>query len=361
MRIAVSTCCAHILEIGSQELLGRLMLVRRPMIMHELPAISATVMTYRRTQSVVAGLAVLVSMSCAHVIAEESKSPKKRARPPKWSADVLDAFFDDARTKLVGTRPDYSAAVATDSKPPATGDHSTVPSADATWSRLIDAQTIETEVKRLSQSVGKAVTTPTAFKGGAFEDCRRDFSELAVLFAVAADYDGDVRWKESAPALRDLFARAGRNCKVGTDQTFNESNQRKQDLADLVSGSRPKLPKAEQEADWGKLADRPPLMQRLNVAHEDRLTKWLSSEKQFKKNGEGVRHEAQIVAVIADVIGREGFDYADDEEYARLVRELRQAAIDISTAVELDNLDQAQDAINRATKSCADCHELYRG
>jgi hypothetical protein len=74
-----------------------------------------------------------------------------------------------------------------------------------------------------------------------------------------------------------------------------------------------------------------------------------------------VRHEAQIVAIIADVIGREGFDYADDEEYARLVRELRQAGIEISAAVELDNYEQAQRAINRATNSCTGCHELYRG
>ena len=33
----------------------------------------------------------------------------KEARPPKWSRDVLDTFFDDAREKLVGPRPDYGA------------------------------------------------------------------------------------------------------------------------------------------------------------------------------------------------------------------------------------------------------------
>ena len=30
---------------------------------------------------------------------------RRRARPPKWSRDVLDAFFDDAREKLAGERP----------------------------------------------------------------------------------------------------------------------------------------------------------------------------------------------------------------------------------------------------------------
>lgn len=319
-------------------------------------------MTYRRVIGVVAVFFLLASIVVA-TPAKESTGRKKRARPPKWTADVLDAFFEDAREKLVGSRPDYRTATvaAADSTRPATSDGTDVSPAEATWSKLIDAETIETEIKRLSQTIGKSVTTPTAFKSGPFEDCRRDFSQLAVLFAVATEYDGEVRWKDAAPALRDLFSRAGRNCKVGTDQTFGEATRRKQDLAELIAGSRPKLPKAGQENDWGKMADRPPLMQRLNIAQRDRLTKWLANEKQFKQHADDVRHEAQIMAVIADVIGREGFDYADDDEYARLVRELRQAAIDISAAVELDNFEQARQAINRATKSCADCHELYRG
>ncbi len=320
-------------------------------------------MTCRRVQIVTIGVALSAWLLYVAADAKESQGPVKRARPPKWSPEVLDAFFEDARTRLVGKRPDYDAAaadiaVARQSAGPLEG--VAAPNGSA-WSNLIDAETIETEVKRLGQTVAKTVTTLSEFKGGAYEDCRRLFSELAVLFAVAAEYDGDVRWKDSAPGLRDLFARAGRNCKVGTDQTFNESRQRKQDLADLIAGSRPNVPQAERAADWGQVADRAPLMQRLNIAHEDRLTKWLANPKQFEKNRDDVRHEAQLVAVIADVVGREGFDYWDEEEYAKHVRELRQAAADVSAAVELDNYEQAQKAINRATKACADCHELYRG
>jgi hypothetical protein len=307
--------------------------------------------------AITAALATFVASA-----ATAKDAPQKRARPPKWTSDVLDAFFDDAREKLIGTRPDYGAAtVATTHQSPVDSANDSSTDADGTWSRLIDAGTIEVEIKRLSQAIGKSVTTPTAFKGGGFKDCRRDFSELAMLFGVAAEYDGDVRWKESAPGLRDLFGRAGRNCKVGTDQTFEESKQRKQDLADLVAGSRPKLPKAEPNAEWGMVSDRPPLMQRLNVAHQERLTKWLANEKQFQENAEDIRHEAQLVAIISDVICREGFDYADDEEFVKLAHDLREAASDISAAVERDNFEQAQKAINQATKSCTDCHESYRG
>ena len=152
------------------------------------------------------------------------------------------------------------------------------PAATGGWSKLIDAETIETEIKRLAQAVATDVTTPSEFKGGKYQDCRRHFSVLAMLFAVAAEYDGDVRWQDVAAGLRDVFARAGHNCKVGTDSTYREATQRKADLSELVAGSRPQIPQAERIANWSQVADRPPLMQRMNIAHEDRLTKWLANE-----------------------------------------------------------------------------------
>jgi hypothetical protein len=297
------------------------------------------------------------------VLAAEQGDKPKRARPPKWSADVLDVFFEDARQKLEGERPDYAAkSTVTTSQSPSLANGSATPqdAAAFAWSKLIDTETLETEIKRLAQAVAQDVTSPTEFKGGAYQACRRHFSVLATLFAIAAEYDGEVRWQDAAPGLRDLFARAGYNCKVGTDQTFQEAKQRKQDLADLVSGSRPRAAEAERAADWSHVTDRPPLMQRLNIAHEERLTKWLANEREFGRHSEEVRHEARLVAAVADVIGREGFDYWDDEQYAEYARSLRQAATDIAAAVELENFQSAREAGNRMTKACADCHDGYR-
>jgi hypothetical protein len=306
------------------------------------------------------GVAAAAVLSAATRAAE----PAKRARPPVWSRDVLDAFFDDAREKLAGQRPDYeqlgTTPAAPSAGPAAAGRNENAASAFA-WSKLIDADVIETEVKRLNQSLAAIVTTPSAFKGGGYKLARRDFSELAVLFAVTGQYDGTARWQDSAAGLRDLFARAGYNAKVGTDQTFNEATQRKQDLADLVRGSRPTVPKADADVDWGHVADRSPLMKRMNIAHEERLTKWLGDAANFRRNRDEVRNESQIIAMLADVIGREGFDYWDEEEYSTYARELKQSASDVAAAADQDNFDQARQAIDRATKACARCHEDYRG
>lgn len=320
-------------------------------------------MTLQRAIQIGFAVFLLLMALATPLLAQNAKPTQRRARPPKWTAEDLNVFFDDAREKLVGERPDFTAQIVSTSpaedNPTANSD--AVSGSQTAWSKLIDADTVETEIKRLTPLLASAVASPSTFKGGAYEDCRRTFSELALLFAISSQYDGDIRWKDSAPALSELFARAGRNCKVGTDQTFNESKQRHQDLADLIAGSRPALSRSDVPEDWAQIADRPPLMQRLEIAHQERLTKWLANQREFKNRVDDLRHEAQIMAVIADAIGRNGYDYAEDEEYARLARELRQAAIDMAAAAELENFEQAQNAGNRATKACADCHDLYRG
>lgn len=289
--------------------------------------------------------------------------PTPQAKPPEWTQDDLATFFDDAREKLDGQRPDYERLE--------TADHGTARSAlvdrdgeaatGFAWSQLVDAETVETEVKRLVDSVANAVATPSEFKADGYKSCRRDFSELAALFGVAGEYDGQVRWQDVAPGLREKFARAGRNAKVGTDQTYQEATQRKQDLDDLVRGSRPQVPSAEKAADWGQVSDLVPLMQRMNQAQLERLQPWLADERQFERRRGDVQHEAQLVTMIAEVIGREGFDYWDEEEYAGYRRELRQAAKELAAAAAADNYDAARAADVRVTKACANCHADYRG
>jgi Cytochrome C' len=298
-------------------------------------------------------------------IAIPTLATAKEARPPVWSRDVVDTFFDDARDRLEGERPDYGsrsdAAVQGVSQPLVTGEAKADSNAFA-WSALISPETLESETKRLAQSLGTSVTTPSGFKGGGFKEARRDFGELAVLFAVSAQYDGRARWKDTAASLRELFARAARNAKVGSDATFREATLRKQDLAELIRGGRPQVPQADAAVDdWSQVAARPSLMQRLNVAHQERLVKWVANEKDFGRNRDDIAHEAQIVAVIANVIHRPDYEYSDDDTFVGYAEELQRAASDVSAAAGAENVEQARDAISRATNACANCHEGYRG
>lgn len=278
--------------------------------------------------------------------------------PPDWSRDVLDAFFVDARDALEGERPEYGERAANNPSAEAGSPGTPGTNTAFAWSTLIDAETIETEIKRLAQQVADDVGSQTDFTFSGYKKCWRDFSELAVLMAVVAEYDGPVRWQDVAPGMRTAFAAAARMAGPGSEEAYRAALARKTDLTDLVRGNRPQVPSAETPADWSQVASRRALMVRMNTALLERLKPWLASEQEFAKRREDVRHEAQLVAMMAEVISREGYEFWDDEEYGQYARDLRQGASDVAAA---GDDARAREALGRMTNACANCHEGYRG
>jgi cytochrome c556 len=300
--------------------------------------------------------------------APRNKEKPERARPPKWSQDDLDTFFEDARKTLVGRRPDYSMASGQRqlavTSPPATDSASPFTTHTAPgqlrWSTLISPETIEDEIKRIGRALREHVKTPSAFKGGGYRDCRQHFSMLAALFAVAAEHDADVRWNENAASLRDRFARAGFNCKAGSDATFNEARQRVEDLDELIRGGRIGDASADRAAVWPEVADRPPLMARMETAFEEQLDPLLADGGAFRKNADEIRHHAELVALLAELVPQEGYEYADDEDFVEHAQAVRDAAKSITEAVESRSYQPARAAAGRISKACSECHEGYK-
>ncbi|MEM9186563.1 MAG: hypothetical protein AAGB00_08725 [Planctomycetota bacterium] len=298
-----------------------------------------------------AGIAILTALAAGAARAQP------RAEPPEWTDSERELFPADARQLLVGPRPDFSqraaAAAVVAAEETATESYA--------WSALISTDTVEGEIKRQANRVAGLVQSATAFKGGGYREARDAFSMLAVMFAIAAEHDGDARWRDRAASLSALFSRAGANCKVGTDGSFREAAARSQDLADLVRGGRPDTPKPDADRTWGDVADRVPLMRRMEVAQQEQLSQLTANAKDFSRGAEEAAHEAQVLAALAEVIIREGFTDADDESYADYARELRDASAEIARSAEQDLYDPARAALGRATKSCSACHEDYRG
>lgn len=284
---------------------------------------------------------------------------EQRAKPPTFSEAERALFPTDARELLVGERPDFGAMKPTVAAAGAVEEESA--GGDYQWSLLISAATVENEIKRQANKVAGLTQSATAFKGGGYRKCREAFSVLAVMFAVAAEHDGEPRWRDSAAGLAPLFARAGANCKVGTDGSYREAAARSQDLADLVRGGRPDAPAVPPDQSWGDLADRAPLMRRMEAAQQEKLSPRLASEREFTGDAEEVTHEAQVLAALAEVITRDGFVDADDPDYAAYARSLRDASADLSRAAENENYESGRSALGRASQSCSECHDLYRG
>jgi len=115
-------------------------------------------------------LTALASCTVLWAAGDQDAGGANRAAPPtKWESRVTDVFFPDARRVLVGTRPDYSAGGAKGggaSGDKAAGTIAAGSSATSAWAKLISAETLQNEVKSLSQVLAEAVRRNRDFWAG---------------------------------------------------------------------------------------------------------------------------------------------------------------------------------------------------
>ncbi len=289
--------------------------------------------------------------------------PRKRAAPPaRFDKATTSTFFDDAFTTLQGTRPRFEAGgrgpVASGAvAQPTTGD----PTAGGfLWSKIVSEETLTDEVKDRKADAATAVANPSDFKGGGYDQAREAFSSIALAFGVIAAYDEDIRWKKDAATARDLFARVGINCKVGTDQSHAESKARLEDLETMLEGGRPEG-KADRDEDfrWSQVAARPALMNRLETA-EQVIGAAMASRGDFDRAVDRIRHDAEIVAMIGEAIQQPDFEYHDDDSYRGYAGAMRDAAVRIREACGKKDYEAARAAASELKKSCDACHGDYR-
>lgn len=319
------------------------------------------VLAYAQARHVpAAGLVVLLVFALV-LTRSEAAPPAKRARPPKFSKSIEDVFFPDAREKLVGPRPAFVPGGASTSATPAaaTSPASDV-AADASWSKLITAEALEDEIKAQQLKLAATVENATRFKGGEYQQARAQLSVLAALLAIVADYDGRVRWKSEAAALGNAVGRAGVNCKAASDASYQEARSRSDDLQNLVRGDSLQLPPAKPGTSWSQLADRGSLMKRLEQAQQQGILPLVASARNFERNADGLLHDAQIVAALAEAITHEGYEFAEDETYVEYARAMRQHALTLRDATLGGNYEQARQAAGQLGQSCTTCHEGYR-
>ena len=163
-------------------------------------------------------------------------------------------------------------------------------------------------MKALAIEVQSLVTTLGRFRSGGYQEVRRVYTELAALFAVIAEFDGQVRWSAAAPTMRDRFARAAANAKVSSPQAFQETKQRKLDLEELVRGGSVALLPAEKMANWEQVCDRGPLMERFTLAHEEGLAIWTATAGAFVQHKSAVKREAELLQMFAEIPHSRGND-----------------------------------------------------
>jgi hypothetical protein len=289
---------------------------------------------------------------------------ERRAPPPTFSPQQLrGVFFDKLDDAFRGTRPTLSGVRKSAPVPlPAvapTGTAAAAPAAGDSWSPLISPASIEDEIKRVRLHYDALVTTPGDFNSGGYQAARLDLTVLATLFAVINEHGGEVRWKDQAAAARDLIARTAFNCKAGSTQVYNEAKLRKADLQDLISGSGLANREAEAENDWTKIADRSPLM-----AYAEALVESLADATRdpgaIQRDIDLIKRNAELLAMLGEVLVQEGMDEAADADYVKLSRDMTAAGKALTEAVARADAAAIGQATGAIRQRCDACHEQYR-
>ena len=307
-------------------------------------------------------------LTCASgaLVGDEAATTDGRSPVPNFEQFPDNIFFRDAFAEaLVGSRPANLGSHVDKANPTrrSAGMGNKKASAPGeVWSRIVSRDTLEDAVKLLQISVDATVSTPTHFSGGGYQQVRREFSELAMLFAVIAEYDDEVRWQASAATARDLFARAAANAKVTSIQAYNDAKNRKQDLKELVrGGSIPDRRRAERVAKWNQVCDRSPLMERLTFHLEEQIEPWCAKREVFLAKHRALAREAELLKLVAVVLAKEGMDEADDPDYVAYCEQFGAAAERFLEATRRRDYQAARAAVDAVAEACSRCHEDYRG
>lgn len=327
----------------------------------------------RRIPQKLSWLIVLSLVIATPMFAQQVVRRPKRAEAPKIDANASkDIFFADVASALDGKLPAANSLVKKDQGKPNTGGSggNNMPSdtppisvdggAQEGWAKYISTTTIEDEIKQTKLRLDQIVTTPSKFAAGGFTDARLQFSELAVLFGIVAEYPGQVRWQKSALAAKEGFAQMAANAKVGSTQAYNEAKTRLQELGDMLNGSEFPSPPPEEPKGWEQIIDRQPLMKLCDVAHQQSLTPMTANAAAFKENSEDILRFGELMAAYSALLLKEGMPDADDTDYRTHCESMLAASLEVVQAVKTSNADMARQAVGQMGQACSKCHDAYR-
>lgn len=319
-------------------------------------------------------LAVLLpALVCLCVLGTDSHTRgQEKQSKPNFSKEVESIFFDNAFDVLKpGSLPgDNVPAKATPTpSTPKTPTNNTPPPpppsnlADVNWPDVITGPSIEDEIKSVATDLTGLVRAKGAFKSRGYKQARTDFSTLAVLFGIIAQYPEDkhVRWREESVAMRDMMSKAGFACKDGNDESHRLASDASATLTELVRGIKISLPEGgEKQVPWPNVADLYSIMIRMGEAQRKNLDQWTASEADFKENVEKVLKEAELLAALAKAIQHQEYMDYEYETYKGLAQTVQGQSMAIVTSVKQNQYGGVTAALGNIEKACSACHADFK-
>jgi hypothetical protein len=299
-------------------------------------------------------------------VAAEGRNEARAAESPgdakTKGKGVLAAANPTPRTNsgTVGSAGDHDAGMPSKSVPSTEGDSSSKPAApSADWNALIDAETLDAEVKQIRTELTAGLQSVAKYNAR-FQEIAVSAATLAALAEIVAEQSRHVSWKEHAGSVRDLAAAIHDSAKGLGGPAYQATKSASDQLMDVMDGNIPTgLGAAEPMRDFSQVANRTAIMKRMDRSFQ-RLKKGGTAQQLLKKDAPGALEDAAILAVLSRVIMVGHYDSADDPKYRGHATELTRAASDLATAAKSNEAPAFADALTRIQKRCDACHADFR-
>ena len=107
------------------------------------------------------------------------------------------------------------------------------------------------------------------------------------------------------------------------------------------------------------IADRSPLMEYAELLIEA-LEDSARDEGTIKKETELVKRNSELLALLGEILTQEGMDDADDDDYAKLSRDMAGDGKSVTAALERGDFEAVRLGVSKIRQKCDACHEQYR-
>ncbi len=221
-------------------------------------------------------------------------------------------------------------------------------------STFAPAEDLIAQVDYYLQRTGQTLANKEEFDAAAKARLRKDANTLTALFLTLGLHDTENRYKAAAPTL---VVDAQALAKVADYQGAADA------FAELKKAASGETPAKGGKLRWEKAASLSQLMKQvpsINSALKRGLTGDEGHFRELQQQSAGNSATLAAIAQTALADTHEANRPADVEKWFQYCAEMRDAAGAVNAAVHAGDQQKATEAMLGLTKSCEDCHAVFR-
>jgi hypothetical protein len=307
----------------------------------------------------------------AAAVSETGVDPEHKET--KWIGKIpYDVFYDQplaiaTDTTAIGS-PAPSAPAANPSAmanpPAAAATANTAPAtstggANANWKEIIPAPILNEEVKLLRTRLTSNLQTVATFNK-ATKPIALDASILTAMAAVVTVDADDINWKPKAHFVRDLAFEIASSSEGSGREPFTKCKEPFEKITNMLDGGKPPEIDSKETVPFAEVVYVADMMKRIEISFNN-LKSNFSTEAKLKGDQPTAERELRILMTLGTMMKDPSYDNADATKYQDFLKRFIGGTEEGVKAVKANHVEGLQAALNEIQKTCAECHQEYRG